>query len=241
MGPDDLNNKQVTNHYSVLAHPQAVQEYLDKEVSLGAMLGPVDELVAEEVHCSSLMTRPKDINKRRVILDLSYPRGASLNDQMERNKFDHSDFALKLTCVDDIVKDIANASNPVLFKVDVAHAFRNLRVDPADCIKLGIKWHDFYFIDGSVVFGWVHVTVIFLICSDCIVFMMKKLGVNLHCYFDDYVAVATWHEVEQYFNQLCDLLQELGLPMNLDKVTSPTKCLTFLGIEIDIQANTNAY
>ena len=32
---DGLNNKQVTNHYSALAHSQAVQEYLDKKVSLG--------------------------------------------------------------------------------------------------------------------------------------------------------------------------------------------------------------
>ena len=75
MGHEGLNNKQETNHYSALAHPQAVQEYLDKEVSLGTMLGPVDELGAEEVHCSPLMTRPKDVDKRRVILDLSYPRG----------------------------------------------------------------------------------------------------------------------------------------------------------------------
>ena len=42
------------------------------------MLRQVDELGAEEVHCSPLMTRPKDIDKRRVILDLSYPRGPPL-------------------------------------------------------------------------------------------------------------------------------------------------------------------
>ena len=68
--------------------------------------------------------------------------------------------------------------------------------------------------------------------------MMKKLEVNLHCYINDYVAVATWNEAEQYFNQLSDLLQYLGLPRNQDKLTSSTKRLTVLGIEIDIQANT---
>ena len=184
------------------------------------------------------MTRLKDVNKRRVILNLSYPRGASLNDHVDRDKFDHKDFALKLTCIDDIVKNIVNTSDPVLFKVDVARAFRNLHVDPADCIKLGIKWQGSYFIDGSVTFGCVHGTVAFQICSESIAFMMKKLGVNLHCYIDVYLVVATWYEVEQYFKQLCDLLQELGLPMNLDKVTSPTKRLTVLGIEINIQAKT---
>ena len=145
---------------------------------------------------------------------------------------------MKLTCIDDIVRDIANASDPVLFKMDVAWAFRNLRVDPADCIKLGIKWQGSYYTDGALVFGWVHSTEAFQLCSDSIAFMMKKLGVNLHCYIDDYVVVATRYEAEQYFEKLRDLLLELGLPINQDKFTPPTKCLTVLGIQIDIQANT---
>ena len=61
---------------------------------------------------------------------------------------------------------------------------------------------------------------------------------NLHCYIDDYVAVATRYEADQYFDRLCDLLQDLGWPINQDKLTPPTKCLTVLGIQIDIQANT---
>ena len=157
---------------------------------------------------------------------------------MDRDKFDQKDFALKLTCIDDIVRDIANASDPVLFKVDVARAFRNLRVDPANCIKFGIKWQGSYYIDGVVPFGWVLGTVAFQLCSDSIAFMMKKLGVNLHCYIDNYVAVATRYEAKQYFEKLCDLLQELGLPIIQDKLTPPTKSLTVLGIQIDIQANT---
>ena len=39
-----LDNEQITHYYSALAHPQAVQEYLDKKVALGAMFGPVSEL-----------------------------------------------------------------------------------------------------------------------------------------------------------------------------------------------------
>ena len=40
------------------------------------------------------------------------------------------------------------------------------------------------------------------------------------------------------FSTLCDLLQELGLPLNKNKVTPPTKKLTCLGIDIDIDNNT---
>ena len=79
---------------------------------------------------------------------------------MDRDKFDQ-DFALKLTCIDDIVRDMANASDPVLFKVDVARAFRNLRVDASDCIKFGIKWQGSYYFDGVVAFSWVYGTAAF--------------------------------------------------------------------------------
>ena len=119
MGHKALNDKQVTNHY--LAHPEAV---------LGAMLGPVSEVRAAEVHCSPLMTRPNDVDKKRVILDLSNPRGVSLNDIVDRNKFDHNNFSLKLTCIDDIGRDIETVSNPLLFKVDVTWTFIDLRVVP---------------------------------------------------------------------------------------------------------------
>ena len=37
---------------------------------------------------------------------------------------------------------------------------------------------------------------------------------------------------------LCDLLKELGLPLNQDKVTPPAKKLMCLGIDIDINNNT---
>ena len=76
-------------------------------------------------------------------------------------------------------------------------------MDPADYIKFGIKWQGCYYIDGSVTFGWVYGTAVFQLCSDTIAFMIKKLGVNLHCYMT--VAVAVRHEAEQYFDKLCDL------------------------------------
>ena len=78
----------------------------------------------------------------------------------------------------------------MLFKVNVALSFRNLHMDPADCIKLGIKWNNQYFSDKAIVFGWVHMTWAFQLCSYTIAFIMKTRGVRLHCYIDDYIAVV---------------------------------------------------
>ena len=138
----------------------------------------------------------------------------SVNDCVNRHLFDGNAFALKLTSIDNIMEDIRNTEDPMLFKVDVARAFRNLRVDPVDCIKLGIKWKDQYFIDKAIAFGWIHGTAAFQLCSDVIAYIMKARGISLHCYIDDYIAVLPRASAWNAFEQLCDLLEELGLPIN---------------------------
>ena len=86
--PESLRNHTVKNHFSALQHPAAIQEYLAKEQSYGAILGPVKnfghEIEHNTIHCSPLLTRPKDGDKRRVILDLSHPHDLSVNDQVDR-------------------------------------------------------------------------------------------------------------------------------------------------------------
>ena len=236
---DKLHNTNVTNHPSATLHPRAVEEYLLSEKAKGAILGPFKHIQEEGFHCSPLLTRPKDTDKRRVILNLSHPQGCSVNDFVDRDKFDGSEFALKLPTIENIAEDIRNThDDPVMIKVDVARAFRNLRVDPADSLKFGIKWENVYYLDLAIAFGWVHGTSAFQLCSDAIAFIMKKHNIALHVYIDDYIAVIPRDRAQDAFQRLCDVLTELGLPMNQEKLTGPTKRMTCLGIHIDIDTNT---
>ena len=66
---------------------------------------------------------------------------------------------------------------------------------------------------------------------------MAKQDVTFHCYINDYIAVVPKARADIAFQHLCMLLQELGLPLNSDKFTPPTNCLTCLGIEVDTGAN----
>ena len=113
----------------------------------------------------------------------------------------------------------------------MACAFRNLRVDPADTLKFGNQWQ------GKLYLDVVNGTAASQLCSDAIAFIMAKQDVKLHCYIDDYVAVVPRATAEAAFRCLRTLLQDLGLPVNPDKLTPPTKRLTCLGIEVDIEAN----
>ena len=236
---EELCNKDSTNHYSARQYPSEVQKYIDKEKSLGALLGPVSSIVHPHYHCSPLMTRPKDNGSRRVILDLSYPRGNSVNSHVQADRFDNSAFVLKFPNIDHITEDIVRCTDDcVLSKIDVARAFRNLRVDPVDSLKLGIMWNGNYYADLAVAFGWTHGSAAFQILSDAIAHIVAKAGIKLHCYIDDYIAVVPKTKADEKFKYVCDLLSELGLPLNYDKLTPPTKRLTCLGIDINIDNNT---
>ena len=57
-------------------------------------------------HCSPLLTRPKDGDKRRVIMDLSYPKGNSVNYFVDKDAFNGTQFTLHFPTVDDIADDI---------------------------------------------------------------------------------------------------------------------------------------
>ena len=168
------------------------------------------------------MTRPKDGNKRRVILNLSYPYGKSLNDKVNKSRSDGLQFILRFPSVDDIVAKILETPGDVyLSKIDVARAFRNLRVDPVDALIFGIYWQGKYFIDKVVAFGWVHGSSAFQMTSDAVTYIMKTKNHHMLAYIDDYILIGSKEATQAAFLDLSALLTELGLPMNSDKRTPP--------------------
>ena len=232
------HNKEVTNHHSATQFPAAIDHYLKKEVTLGAILGPYDSINYEHLHCSPLLTRPKDGDNRRVILNLSFPAGASLNDAVTRNLFDDRPFTLRFPTIDGILDSIRDIQGtPMLAKIDVARAFRNLRVDPVDAFKFGIKWHNKYYLDVALAFGWVHGSASFQMTSDAILHIMRRHDCKIFAYIDDFIIVSKKNDAMRHYQALFDLFTELGLPMNQDKLSPPTRILTCLGVTIDLDKN----
>ena len=92
-------------------------------------------------------------------------------------------------------------------------------VDPADGLKLEISWEGKYYIDGSAAFGCVNGSASFQLLSDAIAHIMRQKGYRLLCYIDDYIAVLPKFKAEKAFNDLSELLIELGLPTSVEKKT----------------------
>ena len=183
---DSLCNKNITNHFSALQYPGTVAQYLQKEIHLGEMLGHFDHVDCPHYHCSPLLTRPKENNKRCIILNLSYHAGASLNDAGTKDLFDEYHFTLKLPTVDNILESIVNfKGRAMLATTDISRAFTNLRVDPADAFKFGIKWKGKYYLDWVVAFSFIHGSAIFQMTSDAVIYIMGKENCQTFAYIDD--------------------------------------------------------
>ena len=75
MDSSQLCNTSIKNHHSANQFPTSIKEYRSKEIAIGAILGPEYSVDSEHFHCSPLLTRPKDKDKRQVILNLSHPYG----------------------------------------------------------------------------------------------------------------------------------------------------------------------
>ena len=124
---NDLNITTVIKHLSAIHFSQAVDEYFVKELAYGTILGLATEIQSDLFHCCTLLTRPKDVVKRMVILNISHSNGGSLNNSLDKFRFHHTPFTLTLISVDYIVKEIYLFMTILLFKIGVARAFRNLR------------------------------------------------------------------------------------------------------------------
>ena len=127
-----------------------------------------------------------------------------------------------------------SVTDPVLFKIDMARAFRNLRVDPVDATKFGISWNRKFYLDPSISFRWTHRSATFQMVSDAVIYIHKASGCRIFPYIDDYVGVVSCVDAQRQFHVLYDLLSSLGLPINKDKLNPPSDALTCLGIRINI-------
>ena len=102
----------VDNHSSALQFADHVDHYLKTELDHNAILGPFKQVPIDNLHYSPMMTRPKaGSSKRRVIIDLSWPHGSSVNDLVCSDAYLITHFSLTFPTVDTITDRIVQYNN----------------------------------------------------------------------------------------------------------------------------------
>ena len=81
---------------------------------------------------------------------------------------------------------------------------------------------------------------IFQRISDSIRHILGDMGISVHNYIDDIFAAEEADYGKDSLRAVCELIRQLGLPLNEDKVQGPSKVLTIMGIEIDVERHSLA-
>ena len=188
-----------------------------------------------------MLTRPKPGGaSRRVIIDLSWPKLASVNHNIASDVYLDTPFKLIFPTVDDIVDRIISLKgNCLLYKVDIRRAFRILKLDPKDIVFTGLQWKGKYYVDTSVPFGYRHGSVCCQRVTDAVRYIMHTKGIDhLFNYIDDFIGVDEPAVVNTHFKTLLSILAQLGIPISEEKLFPPSEEVPCLGILINITTGT---
>ncbi|KAK3734847.1 hypothetical protein QZH41_011755 [Actinostola sp. cb2023] len=223
------------NKESASSNPQVIDSYIDNEVRLGRVAGPFATPPLPHLQVSSFGVIPKrgQPGKWRLIVDLSSPRGLSVNDGIDRDEF-----TLQYIRVDQIIQMVSDLGRGALMaKFDVESAYRNVAVHPSDRYLLGMKWKGNYFVDLALPFGLRSAPFIF----NSVATMVEWILSNNYCvsnlvhYLDDFILAGPPNSdrCARNLNRSLQVCHELGLPLHPAKCVGPVTTMVVLGIELD--------
>jgi len=219
------------NKPSAYLHPSVIDDYLANEVSLGRVAGPFRVPPFLNFHVSSFGVIPKNgqPGKWRLIVDLSSPGGASVNDGINPDEF-----TLHCITVDQVIRLVSRFGKGALMtKFDVEAAYRNIAVHSSDRYLLGMQWRDHYFVDLALPFGLRSAPYIFNSVADLVEWILvNSYGIpDLLHYLDDFITAGPPDSPQcaHNLNTALAVCGRRGLPLHPDKCVGPASFWLFPG------------
>ncbi len=186
------------------------------------------------LHISRFGVIPKGHNtgKFRLITDLSFPAGQSVNDGVDSELC-----SLVYTKVDEVAAQAAcSGRDALLAKVDIEAAYRLIPVHPQDRVIQAVQWGGNTFVDPMLPFGLRSAPKIFNAVADALQWHLTQAGIEvLFHYLDDYIMVAPPNSClcQVWLGTLMQECARLGVPIAAHKTEGPATVVSFLGITID--------
>lgn len=224
------------NMNSACHHAEVIDEYLAKEVQEGRVAGPFPHGAIPKAQINRFGVIPKghQANKWRLIVDLSHPKGKSVNSGIPKHLC-----SMSYISVDEAIKQIITLGRGTLLaKIDIKSAFRLIPVHPADRHLLAMEWKGDVYIDTCLPFGLRSAPKLFNVLADLLEWILRHHGVSflLH-YLDDYLTMGPPQTqiCQHNLRLLTEVCTMLGIPLALEKVEGPSTILEFLGILLDTE------
>ncbi len=225
------------NHPSATANAIVVRNHIRAELEVGRLVGPLKKALAPLLHISPIGLVPKahQPDKWRMIVDLSFPPGHSINEGISPELA-----SMTYAKVDDAVQLIMQLGvRTQLVKLDLKNAYRIVPIHPQDHHLLAIEWEGKTYVDRALPFGLRSAPKIFSAVADMIAWALHCAGVQhqLH-YLDDFLLLGApdTEEGATVLSIALEVFRSLGIPVATHKTEGPATLITFLGILIDTQA-----
>ena len=221
------------NSPSAREHEDVVDAFIAQQLAAGFMTGPFLPADCSGVITSNLAVVPKKTpGKWRVIVNLSRPQNASVNDFIRR-ELTH----VAYSSVEDAALIMHTLGhNSQLAKIDIRDAYRIIPIHPEDRPFLGIKWQDRVYVDCQLPFGLASAPAIFCAVASSLEWILHQRGIraSIH-YMDDFLLFGdpSSTECEDALAITLVTCQELGVPLAEDKIEGPATSLSFLGIQLN--------
>ena len=226
-------SKPQRNHHSALSFSKEVTDYFNKSIHAKAMLGPFESSPIPELRFSPLMTVPKEVAERRVIVDFSFPPGKAINDGILRSTYLEFEVSFSLPSIRSMVERINNLGKScLLYKRDLKGAFRQFSIDPGDYIFTGLSWEGKVYIDTRLAMGLRSSA----FCCQSVTEMVAKVAGKSSftlVYLDDFGGAEVASKAQEAYIQLGQLLSYFGLQEATDKAVPPSTSMEWLGIKFD--------
>ena len=224
------------NLASANIQPEIIDNYLQVELKNGTMFGPYENEPFKTCQINRFGVIPKSDGKFRMITDLSFPFGESVNDGI--SKANSTVSYIGLTKAIETILSIGEGC--LLAKFDIQRAYRMmaLKVDERNLVV--IKWKGLYFVDLALPFGARSAPRIFTRFSDILEWIIKIHGsvTYIQHSLDDFLILGppgSSQCLEGLERALC-LCEELGVPIEQKKTVYPTTSLVFLGMQVDTES-----
>lgn len=149
------------NHAGVTGFPRETEQYLQNEKGKGRIFGPHDRKQFQGQNgISPLNSVPrKSDQKRRFILDLSFPRGKGINAGIDKDFYEGQEVDLKYPTVDDLVELIFKKKKQhpnqkkISWKRDLKSCYRQFHLCPGSVHLVGYKFQEKYWYDLVLAMG----------------------------------------------------------------------------------------
>lgn len=167
------------NHQAGQLHLPHIRKFIGSELSHGAIVGLFSNPPFHPwTRGSPILTRPKkDSSNRRIIIDLSFPKGEAVDQGIDITSIFGRDSTYVLPTIGDLTNAVTlNGKGTWMWKGDLARAYRQLRVDPLDCPLLGMQVDGQFYIDLCPSFGCRSSSSACQRTSNALVYIMAKAG-----------------------------------------------------------------